>query len=149
MTELKVYPYPRELLPDELDVEVGEYFDNEKTFKSFPNLAKTPFELLAMISTAPPIVLSKKILISLENSDVGDVLTSKNPLKFAKQIAKEHNRDINRIFRGIQNKTALPMPIVIKHSNGYYLLGGNTRLCAMAGVGYTMPVKLLTYNKGK
>jgi hypothetical protein len=148
MTELKVYPYTREFLPDELDNEVGEYFNTQKTFNSFPNLVKTPLELSKMLRDAPPTVLNKKILISLENSDVGDVLTSKNPLAHSKQIAKENNRDINRILRGIQNKTALPMPIVIKHSNGYYLLGGNTRLCAMAGVGYTMPVKLLTYNKG-
>jgi hypothetical protein len=34
---------------------------------------------------------------------------------------------------------------VIKHSNGYYLLGGNTRLSALAALRHTMPVKVLQY----
>ena len=70
MTELKVYPYTREFLPDELDNEVGEYFNTQKTLNSFPNLVKTPLELSKMLRDAPPTVLNKKILISLENSDV-------------------------------------------------------------------------------
>jgi len=35
------------------------------------------------------------------------------------------------------------MPIVIKYTNGYYLLGGNTRLSVLAAIGHTMPVKVL------
>jgi hypothetical protein len=35
------------------------------------------------------------------------------------------------------------MPVVVKHTAGYYLLGGNTRLSVLASLGKTMPVKVL------
>lgn len=145
--ELKTYLAIREFTPSELANEIGEYFENEYTLSKFPNLASNTLELSNMLRDAPHEVLSKSELLTLDNSDVGDVLKNSDPLKAAKRVAKQNDRDINRILEAIENNTALPMPIVIRHSGGYYLMAGNTRLCSMAGFGYTMPVKMLTYRE--
>jgi len=145
--ELKTYSSVREFSSSELANEIGEYFENEYTLARFPNLASNALELSGMLSNASHRVLNKSELSLLENSDVGDVLRSNNPLKTAKKVAQQNDRDINRILAAIESNTALPMPIVIKHEGGYYLMAGNTRLCSMAGLGYTMPVKMLTYKK--
>lgn len=145
--ELKVYTYVRNFYRNELENEIDEYFENEYTLSRFPNLAESPEQLGLMIVDAPQKVLTKAELLALDNSDVGDVLKSKNPLQAAKEVASEYGRDINRILDAINNNTALPMPIVIRGSAGNYLMAGNTRLCSMAGFGYTMPVKVLTFTR--
>jgi signal recognition particle subunit SEC65 len=143
--ELKLYSYVREFSSQELENEIGEYFENEYTYTKFPNLANTPEELGDMLTRAKRVVLTKSELLSLDNSDVGDVLNSKNPMQSAKKVATDNERDINRILSAIQSNIALPMPIIIRYSGGNYLMAGNTRLCSMAGLGYTMPVKMIRY----
>jgi hypothetical protein len=140
---MKVYKKIRNFTKAELEEEVGEYFQNAQTFKKFPNLANTPEELVRLIKDAEVAVLTKKQLMSLDNSDVGDVLKSDDPYKQATQIAKENERNINKIFKGIINNSTFPMPIVINKSGNLYLMAGNTRLCAFAALNMTIPVKII------
>lgn len=143
---LKTYKYIRNMSPDEVDNEVGEYFDNDYTKAKFPNLANSREELRNKIINAPVKVLSRYELLSLDNSDVGGVLNSKNPESRVRSMMRKQGRDadLNRILDGIKAETELPMPIVIKSSAGYHLLGGNSRLSALASLGYTIPVKVLS-----
>jgi hypothetical protein len=144
---LKLYEYIRVFTAEEIMDAVGEYFENEYTYQRFPKLASGKNELVEMINKSKQIVLTKSQLIALENSNVEEILTSKNPKKAVRDMMLEQERgvDLDRILDGINKKVNLPMPIVISHVNGYYLMGGNSRLSALAAIGYTMPVKLLVY----
>jgi hypothetical protein len=137
--ELQVYDNTRQFTSEEVTDALGEYFENEYTLERFPNLALTRDELAEMIRNSTTVVL--------ENSDVEEMFESKNPQKTLYDMMAEQGRvaDLNRILDGIDKKVNLPMPIVIKYPGGYYLMGGNSRLSALATIGYTMPVKLLTY----
>jgi hypothetical protein len=143
--KLKVYVYVRDYTKDELENEVGEYFKNERTIESFPDMADSAEELKKLILAAPSEVLTKDELELLSNSEVPEVLSSKNPKEVLKKIGTEYKRDVKGILTAIKGQEKLPEPIVIKHSNGYYLLGGNTRLSALAAMQHTMPVKVLQY----
>jgi hypothetical protein len=96
-----------------------------------------------MIETAPTEVLTRDELKTMENSEVGEVLSTKTPAKVLNKIQTKYKKDVKSILSAIKNEEELPLPIVIKHANGYYLLGGNTRLSALASIGHTMPVKVL------
>jgi hypothetical protein len=135
----------RDYTKDELENEVGEYFENERTIEAFPDMADSAEELKKLILTAPSEVLTKEELEQLSNSEVPEVLSSKNPKEVLKKIGTEYKRDVKGILTAIKQQEQLPEPIVIKHSDGYYLLGGNTRLSALAAMKYTMPVKVLQY----
>lgn len=143
--KMKVYVYVRDYTKDELENEVGEYFENERTIEAFPDIADSAEELKKLILSAPSEVLTKEELELLSNSEVPDVLSSKNPKEVLKKIGTEYKRDVKGILTAIKNHEKLPEPIVIKHTNGYYLLGGNTRLSALAAMKYTMPVKVIQY----
>ena len=143
--KLKVYVYVRDYTKDELENEVGEYFENERTIESFPDMADSAEELKKLILAAPSEVLTKDELELLSNSEVPDVLSSKNPKEVLKKIGTEYKKDVKGILTAIKNHEKLPEPVVIKHTDGYYLLGGNTRLSALAALQHTMPVKVLQY----
>jgi hypothetical protein len=143
--KMKVYVYVRDYTKDELENEVGEYFENERTIEAFPDLADSAEEVKKLILSAPSEVLTKDELEQLSNSEVPEVLSSKNPKKVLKKIGTENKRDVKGILTAIKQHEKLPEPIVIKHSDGYYLLGGNTRLSALAAIKHTMPVKVIQY----
>jgi hypothetical protein len=143
--KMKVYVYIRDYTKDELENEVGEYFKNERTIEAFPDMADSAEELKKLILAAPSEVLTKEELEQLSNSEVPEVLSSKNPKEVLKKIGTEYKRDVKGILTAIKGHEKLPEPIVIKHSDGYYLLGGNTRLSALAAMRQTMPVKVLQY----
>jgi len=143
--KIKVYVYVRDYTKDELENEVGEYFENERTIEAFPDLADSAEEIKKLILSAPSEVLTKDELELLSNSEVPEVLSSKNPKEVLKKIGTEYKRDVKGILTAIKGHEKLPEPIVIKHSNGYYLLGGNTRLSALAAMKHTMPVKVIQY----
>jgi hypothetical protein len=143
--KMKVYVYVRDYTKDELENEVGEYFENERTIEAFPDLADSAEEVKKLILSAPSEVLTKDELEQLSNSEVPEVLSSKNPKEVLKKIGTEYKRDVKGILTAIKNHEKLPEPIVIKHSDGYYLLGGNTRLSALAAMKHTMPVKVIQY----
>ena len=142
--KMKVYVYVRDYTKDELENEVGEYFENERTIEAFPDLADSAEEIKKLILSAPSEVLTKEELEQLLNSDVPDILSSKNPKQILKQIAN-NKKDVAGILTAIKQHEKLPEPIVIKHSDGYYLMGGNTRLSALAAMRHTMPVKVIQY----
>jgi hypothetical protein len=142
--KMKVYVYVRDYTKDELENEVDEYFENERTIEAFPDLADSAEEIKKLILSAPSEVLTKEELEQLLNSDVPDILSSKNPKQILKQIAN-NKKDVKGILTAIKQHDKLPEPIVIKHSNGYYLMGGNTRLSALAAMRHTMPVKVIQY----
>ena len=52
-------------------------------------------------------------------------------------------KDVVGLMKDIKAQKKIAMPVVIKHTSGYYLLGGNTRLTILASIGKTMPVKVL------
>lgn len=139
---LKVYVYVKEPSDEELKYEIDEYFKNERTLESFPNLADSAYELKDMIKKAPVEVLDINELKLLENSDVGEILSGKNKKQILQRMVGE-KKDVKGLLKDIKAKKPITMPVVIKHVNGYYLLGGNTRLSVLASVGHTMPVKVL------
>jgi hypothetical protein len=144
--KLKVYTKVRDYTDEDLEYEVDEYFENERTFESFPDLADSADELKDMIKSAPSEVLTTDELKSLMNSDVGDILSGKDKNKILHKMIQD-KKDVKGLLQDIKAEKPIASPIVIKHTNGYYLLGGNTRLSVLASVGHTMPVKVLGHAK--
>jgi hypothetical protein len=143
--KIKQYLYTRDFTDEELDSEVDEYFENERTKKLFPKLATNKTELKDMIEDADEIILDKKFLKMLANSEVPEVLSAKNPAKVLKKIEDDYGRDVKGLLNAIKNEEELPLPIVIQHPQGVYLMAGNSRLSVLASVNHTMPVKLIKY----
>lgn len=140
--KLKVYVSVREYTEEDLKNEVDEYFKNERTLKAFPDIADSSAELKKMIKNAPTEVLTIDELNNLENSDVSSVLDGENKMNVLKKLLGR-KQDVKGLLQDIKAEKPIAMPIVIKHVNGYYLLGGNTRLSVLAAIGHTMPVKVL------
>lgn len=143
--QLKLYPHVRDYTDEELQNELEEYFQNEKTKDIFPNLATSEDTLRALVKEAPTVTLTMDELLELKNSDVQEVLVSENPKEAAKQVAMRHKKDVDSLKSALKDGKELPMPIVIKYKGGQYLMAGNTRLILLAGSGLTMPVKQITY----
>jgi hypothetical protein len=143
--ELKVYTYTREYTDAELNRDVEEYFGNEVTHKAFPGLADSAEELMQLMKDAPEVVMSRAELKKLENSEVGEVLTSTNPTAVLKKIQSSYGRDVTGIAKDMKAKNKFALPVVIKYDDGHYLMSGNTRLSVLASIGYTMPVKMLKF----
>jgi hypothetical protein len=143
---LEIYINVREPSEEELEYEIDEYFENEKTLEAFPDLADSSYELKDMIKTAPAEVLDVSELKLLENSDVGAILNGENKTNLLKQMIS-NKKDVMGLLKDIKAKKTISMPVVIKHVSGYYLLGGNTRLSVLASLGMTMPVKVLRRSK--
>ena len=143
--KLKVYVSVREYTDEDLKNETDEYFKNERTLEAFPNIADSANELRDMIKNAPVEVLTIDELHNLENSDVPDILSGKNKMQVLKKLLGR-KQDVKGLLQDIKAKKPIAMPIVIKHLEGYYLLGGNTRLSVLAAIGHTMPVKVLGHD---
>lgn len=140
--KLKVYPHVRKYTEKDLENEVDEYFKNERTLEAFPEMADSAEELRQLILDAPSEVLEINELNDLLNSDVPDILNGKNKMDVLKRLIG-NRRDVTGLLQDIKNEKPIAMPIVIKHTKGYYLLGGNTRLSVLAAIKHTMPVKVL------
>lgn len=140
--KLSVYMNIRPYTEDDLNNEVDEYFKNERTLDAFPDMADSADELKKLIKDAPVEVLEIDELKALENSDVKEILSGKDKKRVLKTLL-QRKQDVTGLLKDIKAEKPIAMPIVIKHVNGYYLLGGNTRLCTLAAVGKTIPVKVL------
>lgn len=140
--KLKVYVSIREYTDEDLENEADEYFKNERTLKAFPDIFDSSADLKDAIKNAPSEVLTVDELNNLENSDVPDILGGKNKMQVLKKLLGR-KQDVTGLLQDIKARNPIAMPIVIKHTNGYYLLGGNTRLSVLAAIGHTMPVKVL------
>ena len=140
---VKTKPYSREQAQDE----TGEYFENDVASQAMPNLAKDENDLTQKILDAPEETLSDDDLRKLNNSDAGDVLDSKNPMKHAKKMAIEYDKSWDYITKNIKSGEAQESPIAVRDKNGeMWLLAGNTRLMAQTGHGNKIPVKVINYD---
>jgi hypothetical protein len=142
---MKPYKKIRDFTPQEIQEELGEYFENDYTRSKFPKLAKDENELRGMIKTAKLINLTQEEMMRLDNSDVGDILSSDNPFQAAFNMAKQNERNIDKIYNGIKSNTAFPAPIIIKKNGQLYLMGGNTRICAFAAINLSISVKMIQH----
>lgn len=142
---LKHYKSTRDYTPEELENEIGEYFENEITHARFPDLANTPDELREIVKNAPKKYLTEKELKSLDNSDVADYIDKPNAIERVKRMASEYGRKVESIFQGIEAGEEFPLPIVIEQEEELYLMAGNTRLCVFAVKRMTLPVKIIKH----
>ena len=142
---MKPYTKIRQFTAQELEEELGEYFENDHTKSKFPTLAKDKNELKNMIKNARLVNLTVNELMKLDNSDVGDILASSNPYQAAFIMARDNERNIDRVYDGIKSNIAFPAPIVIKKNSQLYCMGGNTRICAFAAINLSISVKLILH----
>lgn len=133
----------REYSNSELEEETGEYFENDKTQERLPNAFKNKNQLKKKIKDSKTRALTKEDLLKLDNSDVGDVLSKRDKLEYAKKLASNYDRDIDSIIDAIMSGTPLPPPIVIKEGDSLYLLSGNTRLMASVALNADLPCKIV------
>ena len=76
MVKLKPYKYIRPNTKEELEDETQEYFGNEYTKKVMPKLGKDKDDILSLMQLPNRIeLLSHKELMSLQNSDVPELLS--------------------------------------------------------------------------
>jgi len=144
--KLKVYLYTRDYTEKELENESNEYFKNKEARRHFPKLARTSSDLQDLILDAPTIILTREELEYLGNSEVPEILEGRPSAKVLKKIEDKYGKYTRGLLKMVKNEEQLPLPVVIKHRQGYYLLGGNTRLSVLAALGHTMPVKVLDYD---
>ena len=144
--KLKVYLYTRDYTEKELENEADEFFKNKEARRHFSKLARTPSELQDLILDAPTIILTREELEYLGNSEVPEILEGRPSAKILKKIEDKYGKYTRGLLKMVKNEEQLPLPVVIKHRQGYYLLGGNTRLSVLAALGHTMPVKVLDYD---
>jgi hypothetical protein len=143
--ELLPYSSSRDYSKAEMEVEVGEYFENSTTRSTMPDLFSSPEDARQKIKAAETAHLSESDMMSLQNSDIAEVLRG-GGLKAAREVAEQNGRDIDSIIAGIEESEAIPPPIIVRDKNGSnYLLGGNTRLMTAVAMGLNPLVKVLDY----
>jgi hypothetical protein len=59
------------------------------------------------------------------------------------------DNEVQRVLQAVKDKDRLPMPIIIKTSDGIVLFDGDVKLSALASVGLTMPVRVLLHDKNQ
>ena len=148
---LKTYKHFRKYTDKEIASEQDEYFDNDHTKKVIPGLFKDKDDLTYWIKDSRLEVLDSDELMSMHNSDVGEILshdsTSKK-LKTAAKLAKHYGKDYLSLLQAFRNKWKLPPPLVVRDKNNeLYLMAGNTRMMLAIALGYNMPVKIVKYSK--
>jgi hypothetical protein len=146
-SQLEVYTDTRDFTDEELQELPTEYFKNEKTFKSFPDLAKTSDELIKLIQDADNSLLLREELEKLYNSELPLLLRSNKPRKVIAALAEKDKEPVKETLLTIKAAEKLVRPVVIKFPKGYYLLSGNITLSCLAATGKTIEVKLLIYDK--
>jgi hypothetical protein len=145
--QLEVYSETRQLTEEELADLPTNYFDNEKTFKSFPDLAKSSDELTELVENADKSLLLREELEKLYNSELPLILRTGKSTEIIKELAKKDKEPVKSILLSIKGKEKLPYPVIIKFPKGYYLLSGNITMSCLAAMNQTIEVKLLIYDK--
>jgi len=77
---------------EQYEEETGEYFENDKTMKTIPNLFKDKNDMIDKMKSARSVYLSSNKMEFMDNTDVGDILKSDNALELGKQRAKEYEK---------------------------------------------------------
>jgi len=148
---LKPYRHYREYTEDEINSEQDEYFDNPVTSKALPGLFGDREDVKYWIQDSKLELLDTKELQSLNNSDIGNILTE--PTQKARmlrtlRLMREYDKNYRRLFYAFSKFVKLPPPIVIRDKNNdLWLMAGNSRLMMAAAFGYNMPVKIIKYSR--
>ena len=93
---LKNYKNFRPYTDDEIDDEVEEYHSNEYTKGKLPKMWKDKDDGISDIKTASHEFLDDSELKSLQNSDVGDILSSDNKLETAVKLSKKYGKNYTK-----------------------------------------------------
>ena len=153
MVNDRLTPYRsyREYSDSEIRDEQGEYFDNDFTKKSIPELFSDEDDVTANIKDSNLELLNLKELERLRNSDISEILGySTKGLRLAASIKlmKHYGKDWRRLLDAFINRYKLPPPLVIRDKNNkMYLMSGNSRMMMAVAFGYNMPVKVIDYKK--
>jgi len=156
LDERKKFKKKREYVPtkdyddETAGYETGEYSENEPTLYTMPGLAKDDTDLVKKIKDAPEVKIPHDNLMKMRNTDYGEVMKMK-PRKRqtkAKMLAKQYGKNWKGISSDIKSGTPRQAPIAVQDADGdLYLLAGNTRLMATAGMNKKTPLKVIPYNK--
>jgi len=103
-------------------------------------------KLVKAYDDAKLIELTDKIWSEMDNTDSYHEI-KKGDLKTVKKLAKEYGRNVDKILDAYEKGETLPSPIVLKYENGYYLIGGNTRLMIAKAMGKNPKILLLDITK--
>ncbi len=133
--------------------EVGEYFENKKTLKAVPNLAKDEDELTQKILDAKEETFSSEEIQNIRNTDAGEILDASEDggiegmKALGKQKAKEYKKGWDYITKNIESGEPQEAPIAIRDKNNeLYLMAGNTRLMSNTAYGRKIPLKVIEYD---
>ena len=145
----KTKPYSEEQAREE----VGEYFENKKTLKAVPNLAKDEDELTQKILDAKEETFSSEEIQNIRNTDAGEILDAsedggiESMKALGKQKAKEYKKGWDYITKNIESGEPQEAPIAIRDKNNeLYLMAGNTRLMSNTAYGRKIPLKVIEYD---
>jgi hypothetical protein len=156
LDERKKFKKKREYVPtinyddETAGYETGEYSENEPTLYTMPGLAVDDADLIDKIKNAPEVKIPHDNLMTMRNTDYGEVMKMR-PRKRqakAKMLAKQYGKNWKGISKDIRSGTPRQAPIAVQDIDGdLYLLAGNTRLMATAGMNKKTPLKVIPYNK--
>ncbi len=132
----------REYTDSEFPWEYREY--TKYTKNVFPKAFDSQEHFKKKYDEAPLVHLKEPDLHSLDYSTVGSYMGSmpKDDKIDLAHAEFSHRRDVDRIQHDLLNGKTAP-PIVLKHSKGLRILGGNTRLSLAAAHNINLPVKLI------
>jgi hypothetical protein len=119
----------------------SEYGEFERVAKAF-ELDSTTLEFLAQ-EEGRLIDLNDELIRVLENSDIGKI--KKGGWETVGSLAREYERDWVDLKEKMEKKIPLDAPIIMKQSNTYHLVSGNTRLMVARALGIIPKVLLFEY----
>lgn len=138
-------PYPKEKIRTQMtDAEKPwEWREYHKFAKDeFPHAFKDEKHFWSEYDKAPLQHLPDHAWHNMGYSTVSKSTFHAGKEAFHKEPYFQGRRDPKKISQGIE-KGGLPPIIVLKHSKGHRILGGNTRAWGMIAHGYNPPVKLI------
>jgi len=149
--KLTPYRYYREYSDSEIRDEQGEYFNNDFTSETIPELFSNEDDVTSFITGTNIELLGPDELAKIKNSDIGEILGYNNKglrLSACIKLMKHYGRDWKRLLDGFVNHEKLPPPLVVRDKNGdMYLMAGNSRMMMGTAFGYNMPVKIKDYKE--
>ena len=148
---LKPYRHFRKYTDSEIRDEQDEYFDNDNTKQSAPDLFRDRDDITYWVKDSRLELLDTDELTSMKNSDVAEILKHNKKdirLKSAIKLAKHYGKNYKSILGAFRNNHKLPPPLVIRDKNNkLYMMSGNTRMMLAVALGFNMPVKIVKYKK--
>lgn len=136
--------HPMEKMRDYTDAEFPwEYREYTKYAKPhFPKAFDSADHFKKKYDEAPMRHLSHDELHNLDYSTASSWMHKSDTKKTEAHETFEHHRDLSRIYDQMHHGK-MPPPIVLKHSKGLRILGGNTRLSLGLAHDKNIPVKVV------